>query len=57
MFFYLFSIFSNSNNTKIYNSDNSLNFIDLELGLKENSSLSSSLSQKNNKFFPTIIIN
>ncbi len=65
MFFYLFSFFSQTNKTKIYNSDN---FIDLELGLglgiglKENNSLSTPLSTplsnypKNNKFFPTILI-
>lgn len=52
---------SKSNNTKIFNSDNSDNFIDIELGLTDNNSfsdsLSASLSTKNNKFFPTIIIN
>lgn len=50
MFFYLFSFFSQSNKTLIYNSDNFDNFIDLELGL--------SLSQKknNNNFLPTIIL-
>jgi len=37
MFYYLFSFLSQTNNTKIYNSDQ---FIDLELGLKENISLS-----------------
>lgn len=61
MFFYLFSFFSQTNKTKIYNSNK---FIDLELGLglKENNSLSNPLSNplstnpKNNKFFPTILI-
>lgn len=65
MFFYLFSFFSQTSKTKIYNSDNFTdNFIDLELGLglKENSSLSAPLSTplstnpKNNNFFPTILI-
>lgn len=49
MFFYLFSFLSQSNNTNINNFDQ---FIDLELGLKENVSLST----KNNKNLPTIII-
>lgn len=63
MFLYLFSFINysnkNSKNTKIYNSDN---FVDLELGLKKNNSLSTPLSTplstnpKNNKFFPTILI-
>jgi hypothetical protein len=49
MFFYLFSFLSQSNNTNINNFDQ---FIDLELGLKENNPLST----KNNKNLPTIII-
>ena len=51
MFFYLFSFFSQ---TKIYNSDN---FIDLELGIPQNISLSTKKgTKKNYKNFPTILI-
>lgn len=60
MFFYLFSILSNYNNsknTKIFNSDNSDNFVDLELGLNFSDYNSTfSYLKKNNKILPTIII-
>lgn len=53
MFFYIFSLFTNSNaRYKIHNSDLNDTFVDLELGLRfKHNDL-----KKNNKFFPTIIL-